>query len=138
MEAIDIRALEEAVIVFYQSGSSQHAAAHDWLTKAQASPQAWSFVWDLMRLDKVNKWSLCLYTYITPLFISNFMFAQPSEIQFFGATTLHCKLVKSWSEVPKTSYEELKQKLLDTIILFGAGPRIVLNRLCISVNTKVL
>lgn len=59
---------------------------------------------------------------------------QPSEIQFFGATTLHSKLIKHWAEVPKENYEELKQKLMDTIILFGNGPRITLNRLCISVR----
>lgn len=52
-DVIDIRALEEAVILFYRSGSTQQAAAHEWLTKAQSSQQAWSFVWDLMRLDKV-------------------------------------------------------------------------------------
>lgn len=54
-DVIDIRALEEAVILFYRSGSTQQAAAHEWLTKAQSSQQAWSFVWDLMRLDKVNE-----------------------------------------------------------------------------------
>lgn len=53
MEAVDLRALEEAVIVFYRSGSSQQAAAHEWLTEVQTSKQAWSFTWDLMRLDKV-------------------------------------------------------------------------------------
>lgn len=54
MEPIDVRALEEAVGVFYTSGSVQHAQAHDWLTKVQTSPQAWSFVWDLMKPEKVN------------------------------------------------------------------------------------
>lgn len=53
-DVIDIRALEEAVILFYRSGSTQQAAAHEWLTKAQCSQQAWSFVWDLMRLDKAR------------------------------------------------------------------------------------
>lgn len=52
-DVMDIRALEEAVILFYRSGSTQQAVAHDWLTKAQSSQHAWSFVWDLMRLDKV-------------------------------------------------------------------------------------
>lgn len=46
--------LEEAVKVFYNSGAAEHAAAHEWLTRAQTSPQAWSFVWDLMTLDKVR------------------------------------------------------------------------------------
>lgn len=55
MEAtIDIKSLEEAVTVFYRSGAQQQSNAHDWLTKAQLSPQAWSFVWDLMQLGKVT------------------------------------------------------------------------------------
>lgn len=135
MEVVDVRALEEAVLVFYQSGSSQHAAAHEWLTKAQTSPQAWSFVWELMRLDKVSNNNNKQHNPHPHSHLHRFdRNSQSSEIQFFGATTLHCKLVKNWTEVPKESYEELKQKLLDTIILFGAGPRIVLNRLCISVS----
>lgn len=51
---IDIKTLEDAVTVFYRSGSEQQSAAHDWLTKVQLSPQAWSFVWDLMELGKVR------------------------------------------------------------------------------------
>lgn len=54
MEAVDLRALEEAVTVFYRSCSTEQAVAHEWLTKVQNSPQAWSFAWDLMALDKVN------------------------------------------------------------------------------------
>lgn len=57
MEPIDVKTLEEAVAVFYRSGSQQQnsaqSAAHDWLQKAQASPQAWSFVWSLMQIGKV-------------------------------------------------------------------------------------
>lgn len=52
---IDIKSLEEAVTVFYRSGAQQQSNAHEWLTKAQLSPQAWSFVWDLMQLGKVNQ-----------------------------------------------------------------------------------
>lgn len=54
MEMIDLRALEDAVTVFYSSHSSEQAIAHDWLTKVQNSPQAWSFVWDLMGPGKVS------------------------------------------------------------------------------------
>lgn len=42
--------------------------------------------------------------------------------------------MKYWHEVPKENHEELKQKLLESIITFGSGPKIVLNRLCISVS----
>lgn len=50
---IDVRVLEETIILFYRSATSQQAVAHDWLTEAQDSPQAWQFVWELMQLDKV-------------------------------------------------------------------------------------
>lgn len=54
MEPIDISRLEEAVVVFYRSTSQQQAITHDWLTKAQTSPQAWQFSWQLMELGKVK------------------------------------------------------------------------------------
>lgn len=59
-DAIDIQLLEEAVTVFYRSETQQQSAAHQWLLKAQLSQQAWSFVWDLMQLNKVNQ----SYTYL--------------------------------------------------------------------------
>ncbi len=46
--------------------------------------------------------------------------------------------MKYWHEVPKENHEELKQKLLETIVAFGAGPKIVLNRLCIAVSVDVI
>lgn len=63
---------------------------------------------------------------------------QSSEIQFYGATTLHTKLMKHWHEVPKENRDELKQKLFQTIILFANGPKVVLNRLCIAVSGVAL
>jgi len=50
---IDIPRLEEAVLVFYRSTSQEQAITHEWLTKAEASPQAWQFAWQLMQLGKV-------------------------------------------------------------------------------------
>lgn len=58
---------------------------------------------------------------------------QSSEIQFFGATTLHTKMLKHWHEVPKENRDELRQKLFASIILYANGQKIVLNRLCIAV-----
>lgn len=57
-QPIDVRALEEAVLIFYRSSSTEQAAAHEWLTRVQCSRQAWSFVWDLMALNKVSGTSL--------------------------------------------------------------------------------
>lgn len=61
---------------------------------------------------------------------------QSSEIQFFGATTLHTKLLKHWHEVPEANQNELRQKLFESIIMYANGPKIVLNRLCISVSSQ--
>lgn len=54
MDVVDLRALEEAVTVFYRSCSTEQAVAHEWLTKVQNSPHAWSFAFDLIALDKVK------------------------------------------------------------------------------------
>lgn len=53
MSDFDVRALEEAVILFYSSGSQNQQQAHEWLQAAQVSTQAWSFAWELMQPNKV-------------------------------------------------------------------------------------
>ncbi|XP_016949181.1 importin-13 [Drosophila biarmipes] len=114
MEPIDIVRLEEAVVSFYRSNSQNQAITHEWLTDAEASPQAWQFSWQLMQLGKSQ------------------------EVQFFGAITLHSKLMKHWHEVPPENREELKQKILESIVRFAGGPKIVLNRLCISLGAYIV
>lgn len=111
---MDVHAIEDAVLAFYRSGTLQQEDTHHWLQQMQDSPQAWSFCWELMQLNK------------------------PSEIQFFGAVTLHSKLTKHWAEVPKEAHSEFKQKLLESIILFGNGPKIVLSQLCISMSVFIV
>lgn len=46
--------LEKAVTLFYRSEAGQQAEAHQWLTEAQNSPQAWCFVWELLSPHKVK------------------------------------------------------------------------------------
>lgn len=58
-------------------------------------------------------------------------------MQFFAATTLHMKLMKYWNEVPEDHYELLKKRILEAIISYAMGPKIVLNRLCIAVSLFV-
>ncbi|CAH2012321.1 unnamed protein product [Acanthoscelides obtectus] len=106
--------LVKAVTLFYRSEAHQQAEAHQWLTEAQNSPQAWSFVWELL----------------SPL--------KSSEVQFFAATTLHTKLMKHWNEVPEDHYEFLKKRILESIINYAMGPKLVLNRLCIAVDLNHL
>ncbi|XP_001359959.2 importin-13 [Drosophila pseudoobscura] len=114
LENIDIARLEEAVVVFYRSNSHEQAITHEWLTEAEGSPQAWQFSWQLMQLGKSQ------------------------EVQFFGAITLHAKLMKHWNEVPPENREELKQKILEKIVQFAGGPKIVLNRLCIALGAYIV
>lgn len=63
-----------------------------------------------------------------------FFHSQSAEVQFFAATTLHTKLVKSWHQVPPEEYGSLKKQLLEAIASYCVGPKIVLNRLCIAVS----
>lgn len=51
---ITVQSVEEAVTIFYRSDAERQKIAHDWLIKAQLGPQAWSFVWELMQLNKVS------------------------------------------------------------------------------------
>lgn len=46
--------LEEAVAVFYRAEPNYQAQAHQWLSKAQNSVQAWSFVWELLDPQRVS------------------------------------------------------------------------------------
>ncbi|KAF7279174.1 hypothetical protein GWI33_007585 [Rhynchophorus ferrugineus] len=106
--------LEQAVAIFYRAEANHQAEAHQWLTKAQNSSQAWSFVWELLNPQK------CF------------------QVQFFGATTLHTKLLKFWNDIPVDQYEALKKRLLDTIINYAMGPKIILNRLCIAFSAYII
>ncbi|XP_050081937.1 importin-13 [Anopheles aquasalis] len=110
----EVQTIESAVLSFYRGDSEQQKETHKWLQQVQSSPQAWSFCWDLMQLNK------------------------SSEVQFFGSITLNSKLRNDWAELPKESHHELKQKLLETIVVFGNGPKIVLNRLCISLGLFIV
>lgn len=65
-------------------------------------------------------------------------YLQSSEVQFFAATTLHMKLLKFWNEVPEDHYELLKNRILEAIIAYAMGPKLVLNRLCITVSFIVI
>ncbi|KAJ9589083.1 hypothetical protein L9F63_017628 [Diploptera punctata] len=106
--------LERAVAQFYHTDATMQAQAHQWLTAAQASPEAWYFVWELLHRSK------------------------SAEVQFFAATTLHTKLVKSWDQVPPDQYQTLKKQILEAIASYSLGPKIVLNRLCIALSAYVL
>ncbi|XP_060533437.1 importin-13 [Cylas formicarius] len=106
--------LDKAVTLFYRTEAQQQVEAHQWLTEAQNSSQAWSFVWELLSPQR------------------------SFQVQFFAATTLHTKLMKYWNEVPEDHYEPLKKRILEAIIGYAMGPKIVLNRLCIALSAYII
>lgn len=108
--------LQMLISHFYTKSNDppEQMRAHSLLSQAQASPAAWSFVWDLLYLNK------------------------PAEVQFFAASTLHLKLVKYWPELPAEQRPALREKLMSTIMTFSSGPKIVLSRLCIVMATMAL
>lgn len=104
--------LEQAVNLFYKSQSIDQRQLNEYLTSAQRDPTAWKWLWSFLDGTK------------------------SVEVQFFGAVTLHHKLSKNWQEVPQTSHNELKDKILQKIVEFGGdgATKLVLNRLCMSVS----
>lgn len=67
--------LERAVSQFYHTDASLQAQAHQWLTSAQSSPNAWCFVWELLQPCKVGQ-ALILFAW---WFIQNYL---PSLISY--------------------------------------------------------
>ncbi|XP_015189015.1 PREDICTED: importin-13 [Polistes dominula] len=96
--------VDEAIKQFYAGGNNE---THNWLLQVQASPEAWSFAWQLLHPSK--SW----------------------EVQFFAATTLHAKISKQWEEVPKSEYPILQARLLNSIKQENT-PKFVLIKLCQS------
>ena len=86
METTDVSSdlVEQALATFYHGPPEQHQAANSWLTSVQISPSAWTFCWDLLRRDG------------------------QTEMQFFGACTLHVKLSRFWKELPPEKYDEVR------------------------------
>ncbi|XP_043259180.1 importin-13-like isoform X1 [Colletes gigas] len=97
-----VTVVEHAVRQLYMEGNND---VHSWLLRVQASPEAWTFVWEL--LDPSKSW----------------------ELQFFAATTLHTKISKQWDEVPKNEYPVLQERLL-SIMKQPNMPKFVLSKLC--------
>ncbi|XP_049782122.1 importin-13 [Schistocerca cancellata] len=106
--------VEKAVTVFYTSRTSDQAEAHRWLTEAQASTTAWKFVWELLDPSKLT------------------------EVQFFGAITLHSKIVKWWHEIPIDQYTPLRNQILGSIASHCSGPKIVLSKLCAALAAYII
>nr|XP_003702479.1 PREDICTED: importin-13 [Megachile rotundata]XP_012138788.1 PREDICTED: importin-13 [Megachile rotundata] len=94
--------IDQAVKQFYAEGNNE---VHSWLLRVQTSPEAWTFVWQLLDPSK------------------------SMEVQFYGANTLHAKISKQWNEVPKNEYSALQERLLN-FMKQPNTPKVVLSKLC--------
>lgn len=63
---------------------------------------------------------------------------QLPEVQFFGASTLHTKISRHWSDLPADQHESLRMQLLSHILHFSSGPKMVLTRLCVALAAMAL
>ncbi|GAA6103103.1 importin-13 isoform X1 [Tachysurus ichikawai] len=100
--------------LYYDPNIENKNLAQKWLMQAQISPQAWQFCWALLSPDKVP------------------------EIQYFGASALHTKISRYWSDIPAEQYDTLKTQLFSQIALFASGSKIVLTRLCVALASLAL
>ncbi|XP_064445358.1 importin-13 isoform X1 [Mirounga angustirostris] len=100
--------------LYYDPNIENKNLAQKWLMQAQVSPQAWHFSWQLLQPDKVP------------------------EIQYFGASALHIKISRYWSDIPTDQYESLKAQLFTHITHFASGSKIVLTRLCVALASLAL
>uniref|UniRef100_A0A8C4FH39 Importin-13 n=1 Tax=Dicentrarchus labrax TaxID=13489 RepID=A0A8C4FH39_DICLA len=100
--------------LYFDPEMERKNVAQKWLTQAQTSAQAWQFCWALLGPDKLP------------------------EVQFFGASTLHTKISRHWSDLPTDQHESLRMQLLSHILHFSSGPRMVLTRLCVALAAMAL
>ncbi|XP_071058948.1 importin-13-like isoform X3 [Pseudochaenichthys georgianus] len=100
--------------LYYDPNIENKNLAQKWLMQAQVSPQAWQFCWSLLSPDKVP------------------------EIQYFGASALHTKISRYWSDIPTDQYESLKTQLFSQIACFSSGSKMVLTRLCVALASLAL
>uniref|UniRef100_A0A673BFN4 Importin-13 n=1 Tax=Sphaeramia orbicularis TaxID=375764 RepID=A0A673BFN4_9TELE len=112
---LTVENVESALYQLYFDADMEHKnVAQKWLTQAQASTQAWQFCWALLGPDKLP------------------------EVQFFGASTLHTKISRHWSDLPTDQHESLRMQLLSHILHFSSGPKMVLTRLCVALASLAL
>uniref|UniRef100_A0A8C5HFZ0 Importin-13 n=1 Tax=Gouania willdenowi TaxID=441366 RepID=A0A8C5HFZ0_GOUWI len=108
------RLLQALYQLYFDPDMEKKNIAQKWLTQAQASAQAWHFCWCLLSPEKIP------------------------EVQFFGASTLHTKISRHWSDLPTDHHENLRMQLLTQVLRFSCGPKIVLTRLCVALASMAL
>ncbi|KAH8035773.1 hypothetical protein HPB51_008600 [Rhipicephalus microplus] len=107
----NLQTVEAALSQLYSNMGAGSAEANQYLTAMQASAQAWDIAWKL--LDKTK----------------------PVEVQYFGATTLHTKISRHWYQLPQREYESLRNRLLQAMVDYALGPRLVLTKILVALQS---
>ncbi len=131
--------VERVVRDFYRAGSAGGSAAghHEWLTKAQLSPEAWNFAWQLIRCRQCYQ----LFLGSSHLLAASGHFSpeRDPEVQFFGANTLAMKVRKCFHEISESDFPLLQNKLMTLFReYFTRGPKMVLTRLGVAVASLMI
>lgn len=106
--------VEAALMQLYHNTDVAYADANRYLTSMQCSIEAWDIAWKLLDSEK------------------------PVEVQYFGANTLHTKISRHWHELPSNHYEELRTKLLQAIVRYSRGPKLILTKILVAMASFVI
>lgn len=110
----NLQTVEAALSQLYCNTGAGSAEANQYLTAMQASAQAWDIAWKLLDMTK------------------------PVEVQYFGATTLHTKISRHWHQLPPYEYENLRTRLLQAMVDYARGPRLVLTKILVALASYVV
>lgn len=109
--------IEKLIYDFYNS-SDGHTFANKQLTHYQTSKESWDFSWLLLEPNKAI------------------------EVNYFGASCLHMKISKYWSELGDNDEKilNLRSKLLDTMCkyMIDSKLKIVHTKLCVSLASYIV
>eukprot|EP01135_Chromosphaera_perkinsii_P007199 Nk52_evm7s745 gene=Nk52_evmTU7s745 len=111
------RQVEAALAKLYGGTSSQveRKAAETWLSSlTHGDARAWDVAWELIRPSGSN------------------------EANYFGSQILHVRINKYWSEVPETSYTNIRDTLIEQCILALDKPANVSNKLNAALAALVM
>ena len=105
--------VEMAILQFFRDPTND--VLNDYLTRARLSQSAWTFVWALLSTGK------------------------PTEIQFYGASTLHLKISKHWHEIPVDLILPLRDRLFQVLAMYSDDClRVVFKKLCVCLGCFIL
>lgn len=108
--------IEKLIYDFYNS-SDGHSNANKQLTFYQVSKESWDFSWLLLQPEKAI------------------------EVQYFGASCLHMKISKYWSELDdEEKILKLRSKLMETMCKYMVDSKlkIVQTKLCVALASYIV